>query len=133
MIVNTLGLIVALVLHPANLQDCDGGSLLIQQLGGRCRSVTLIWADGGYAGRFVDPTIGWYGRAVKTVKRTALHTFAVLPKQRIVERTFAWLGEYRRLSKDYETLTQSSECMIPIAMINVIVHRLSPGYSVSHK
>ena len=127
MIVDTLGLIFALVVHPANVQDRDGGAWLIRKVGKRFRRLKLIWADGGYAGRFVDWTIGWYGRTVEIVKRTAAHTFEVLPKRWIVERTFAWLGKYRRLSKDYETLTQSSEAMILIAMINVMVHRLSPG------
>jgi putative transposase len=53
--------------------------------------------------------------------------FAVLPKRWIVERTFAWLNRYRRLSKDYETLVDSSETMIQLAMINLMVHRLKPG------
>ena len=127
MIVDTVGLIVALVVHPANIQDRDGGKLLIRQLGTRFRRLQLIFADGGYAGRFVDWTRGWYGRFVEIVKRPASSGFVVLPKRWIVERTFAWLGKYRRLSKDYETLTQSSEAMIAIAMINLMVHRLSPG------
>ncbi len=127
MIVDTVGLIVALVVHPANIQDRDGGKLLIRQLGTRFRRLQLIFADGGYAGRFVDWTRGWYGRFVEIVKRPASSGFVVLPKRWIVERTFAWLGKYRRLSKDYETLTQSSEAMIVIAMINLMVHRLSPG------
>jgi putative transposase len=87
----------------------------------------LIFADGGYAGRFVDWTRGRYGRFIEIVKRPSLHHFVVLPKRWIVERTFAWLGKYRRLSKDYETLTESSESMIHIAMINLMVHRLCPG------
>jgi len=87
----------------------------------------VIWADGGYAGQFVDWAIGWYRRVIEIVKRTESPKFVVLPKRWIVERTFAWLGKYRRLSKDYETLTQSSEAMIRIAMINVMLHRLSPG------
>ena len=127
MIVDTVGLIVALVVHPANIQDRDGGKLLIRQLGTRFRRLQLIFADGGYAGRFVDWTRGWYGRFVEIVKRPASSGFIVLPKRWIVERTFAWLGKYRRLSKDYETLTQSSEAMIVIAMINLMLHRLSPG------
>lgn len=127
MIVDTLGLILVLTVHPADMQDRDGGWLLLKKLGRRFGRLKLIWADGGYRGWFVDWAIGWYGRVVEIVKRTAAHTFEVLPKRWIVERTFAWLGKYRRLSKDYETLTQSSECMILIAMVNVMVHRLSPG------
>jgi putative transposase len=125
LIVDTLGLIVALVVHPANVQDRDGARLLIRQLGTRWRRLQLIFADGGYAGKFVDWTRGWYGRFVEIVKRPSANGFIVLPKRWIVERTFAWLGKYRRLSKDYETLTQSSECMVFIAMINLMVHQLS--------
>ena len=127
MLVDTLGLILALVVHPANIQDRDGGKLLMKRLGRRFGRLKLIFADGGYAGRFVDWTAGWYGRVVEIVKRTAVNTFEVLPKRWIVERTFSWLGRYRRLSKDYETLIECSETMIRIAMINLMVHRLSRG------
>jgi len=126
-IVDTLGLILALVVHPANIQDRDGGKLLIEQLGRCFRRLEVIFADGGYAGRFVDWAAGWYGRFVEIVARTSANTFEVLPKRWIVERTFSWLGKYRRLSKDYETLTECSEAMIYIAMINLMVHRLSHG------
>jgi len=125
--VDTLGLIVVLVVHPAHVQDRDGARLLIRQLGTRWRRLQLIFADGGYAGKFVDWTRGWFGRFVEIVKRPSAKGFVVLPKRWIVERTFAWLGKYRRLSKDYETLTQSSECMVLIAMINLMIHQLSPG------
>ncbi len=108
MIVDTLGLIVALVVHPANIQDRDGGRLLIEQLGTRFVRLRVIFADGAYAGRFVDWTIGWYGRVVEIVKRRAAHTFEVLPKRWIVEWTFSCLGRYLILSKEYETLTESS-------------------------
>jgi len=88
----------------------------------------LIWADSGYSGEFVD----WakrspIGRTIEIVKRTTKNTFEVLPKRWIVERTFGWFGKYRRLSKDYETLTDSSQSMIFIAMINLMLHRLEPG------
>lgn len=66
-------------------------------------------------------------RVIEIVKRSDSHKFVVLPKRWIVERTFAWLAKYRRLSKDYETLLGSSESMIRIAMINVMIHKLSPG------
>ena len=122
-----MGLIIAMVVHAADIQDRDGGRLLIRQLGTRFRRMQLIFADGGYAGRFVDWTRGWYGRSVEIVKRSVPNQFVVLHKRWIVERTFAWLGKYRRLSKDYETLTECSEAMIRIAMINLMLHRLSPG------
>jgi putative transposase len=125
--VDTLGLIVALVVHPANIQDRDGARLLIQQLGTRFRRRQLIFADGGYAGKFVHWVRGWFGRFVEIVDRHPSGRFVVLPKRWIVERTFAWFGKYRRLSKDYETLTQNSEAIILIAMMNLMVHRLSPG------
>jgi putative transposase len=126
-IVDTLGLIIALVVHPANIQDRDGGKLLIRQLGTRFRRLQLIFADGGYAGKFVHWVRGGFGRFVEIVERPAVGQFVVLPKRWIVERTFAWLGKYRRLSKDYETLTECSECVILLAMINLMAHRLSPG------
>lgn len=127
MIVDTLGMIIALVVHPADIQDRDGAKLLIRQLGTRFRRLEVIFADGGYAGKFVHWAEGLYFRAVEIVKRTDLHRFVVLPKRWIVERTFAWLGKYRRLAKDYETLPECSEAMILIAMTNLMLHRLSPG------
>ena len=119
MIVDTLGMIIALVVHPADIQDRDGAKLLIRQLGTRFRRLEVIFADGGYAGKFVHWAEGLYFRAVEIVKRTDLHRFVVLPKRWIVERTFAWLGKYRRLAKDYETLPECSEAMILIAMTNL--------------
>ncbi len=116
-----------MVVHPANIQDRDGAKFLIRQLGTRFRRLQLIFADGGYAGKFVDWTRGWFFRFVEIVKRPATNGFVVLPKRWIVERTFAWLGKYRRLSKDYETLPDSSESMIFIAMTNLMIHRLCPG------
>jgi putative transposase len=120
-------LIFALAVHSADIQDRDGAKRLIRQLGTRFRRWQVIFADGSYAGRFVHWAEGWYFRAIEIVKRQALDHFVVLPKRWIVERTFAWLGKYRRLSKDYETLTECSEAMILIAMTNLMLHRLSPG------
>lgn len=118
---------VALVVHPADLQDRDGGKLVMRRLGTRFRRLRLIFADGGYAGTFVHWVEGWCHRGVEIVKRNVPHKFEVLPKRWIVERTFSWLGRYRRLSKDYETLIECSEAMIRIAMINLMLHRLSRG------
>ena len=127
MLVDTLGLILVVVVHAANIQDRDGGRLVLEKLGGRFRRLKRIWVDGGYAGTFVDWARRMFGRIVEIVKRSELHRFVVLPKRWVVERTFGWLGKYRRLSKDYETLPSSSETMIYLAMINLMLHRLKPG------
>lgn len=118
---------LAVVVHAANIQDRDGGDEVLAAMAGRFSRLKLIWADGGYAGQFVSEAKSIFGRVIELVKRKAISTFEVLPKRWIVERTFAWLGKYRRLSKDYETLTASSESMIRIAMINLMLHRLKPG------
>lgn len=124
---DTLGLIVAVVVHAANIQDRDGGRCVLDRVGRRFHRLRRIWADGIYAGAFVIWARQQYGRLVEIVKRSDAHRFVVLPKRWIVERTFAWLGKYRRLSKDYETLAASSEMMIYLAMINLMIHRLKPG------
>jgi putative transposase len=115
------------VVHAANIQDRAGGRLVLEKLGTRFRRLKRIWVDGGYAGAFVDLARRAFGRMVEIVKRSDLHQFIVLPKRWVVERTFGWFGKYRRLSKDYETLPSSSETMIYLAMINLMLHRLKPG------
>lgn len=127
LLVDTLGLILAVVVHAADIQDRDGGRRVLERVGTRFHRLRRIWADGGYAGGFVLWAKQQYGRVVEIVKRSDLHRFVVLPKRWIVERTFAWLGKYRRLSKDYETLPASSETMVYLAMINLMIHRLKPG------
>ena len=126
-VVDTMGLLLAVVVHPANLQDRDGAKLVLQKLTGRFPRLQLIWADGGYAGQL----IGWVhelgGWLLEIVKRPDESKFVVLPRRWVVERTFAWLGRHRRLSKDYEALPESSETFIPIATIYLMLHRLAPG------
>lgn len=125
-------MIVAIVVHAANLQDRDGAKLVLEKLAAKNDKgrrlfprLKLIWADGGYAGQLIEWAKQLGRWTLEIVKRTE-PGFAVLPKRWIVERTFAWLGKYRRLSKDYESLTESSESMIRIAMINLMLHRLEP-------
>jgi len=125
--VDTLGLLLAVVVHAADIQDRDGGRRVLERVGTRFHRLRRIWADGGYAGAFVLWAQQQYGRVVEIVKRSDLHQFVVLPRRWVVERTFAWLGKYRRLSKDYETLPTSSETMVYLAMINLMIHRLKPG------
>ena len=118
-----------MVVHAASIQDRDGAKLALRKLGDGFGRLKLIWADGGYAGQLVAWLAGLrHHRVLQIVKRNAdVKGFTVLPKRWIVERTFAWLGRYRRHSKDYEALPESSEAMIRISMINLIVHRLKPG------
>ena len=119
---------MAVVVHAANVQDRDGAKLVLGKLRGLYPRLKLIWADGGYAGKLVDWTKTLGGWVLEIVKRSDdVIGFVVLPKRWIVERTFGWIGRYRRMSKDYEMLPASGEAMILIVMINVMLHRLAPG------
>lgn len=126
-IVDTMGLLLAVTVHAANIQDRDGAKLVLVKLKDRFPRLQLIWADGGYAGQLV----GWVhelgGWLLQIVHRTEKTGFVVLPRRWVVERTFAWLGRYRRLSKDYEAKPETSEALIHIAMIQLMLHRLAPG------
>ena len=133
LVVDKLGLVMAVVVHAANIQDRDGAKLVLRKLApdglaGRFSRLTLIWADGGYAGKLIDWVADFGHWILWIVKRCdGVKGFVVLPRRWVVERTFSWLGKYRRLSKDYESLTDSSETMVQIAMINLMINRLKPG------
>ena len=127
LVVDTLGLLLAVVVHAADIQDRDGAKLVLAKLKGRFRRLKLIWADAGYAGQLVEWAQALGGWVLSIVKRTEAHRFQVLPRRWVVERTLAWLGRHRRLSKDYEALTQTSEALIQVAMIYLMLHRLAPG------
>lgn len=123
-----MGLILAVVVHAADIQDRDGAKLVLVKLVGKFSRLKLIWADGGYAGKLIEWTRELGHWILQIVKRSDDVTgFVVLPKRWIVERTFSWFGRYRRLSKDYETLTESSESMIYLAMTHLMVRRLRPA------
>ena len=127
LVVDSLGLLLAVVVHAADIQDRDGAKLVLAKLKGRFRRLKLIWADAGYAGQLVEWAQAFGGWVLSIVKRTEAHRFQVLPRRGVVERTLAWLGRHRRLSKDYEALTQTSEALIQVAMIYLMLHRLAPG------
>ena len=128
LLVDTLGLLAAVVVHAADVQDRDGAKLVLAKARERCPRLQRLWADGSYAGRLVDWVQEQYGWVLEIVRRPAdAKGFQLLPKRWIVERTLAWLGRYRRLSKDDEATTASSEAWITIAMIHLMVRRLEPG------
>jgi len=125
LLVDTLGLILSVVVHAADVQDRDGAKMVLTPIRGQFARLRLIVADGGYAGALVE-WASTIGRWILQIVKHRAHAFEVLPFRWIVERTFAWLGRYRRLSKDYEGLPETSEAMIRIAMINLMLHRLCP-------
>jgi putative transposase len=118
--------VLAVVVHAANLHDRDGAKLVFEKIKGKCLRLKLIWADGAYAGQliaWVKNTCGWL---LEIVKRNRDATgFQLLPRRWVVEQTFGWFGHYRRLSKDYEFQTDTSENMVLIAMSQLMVHRLT--------
>jgi putative transposase len=127
LLVDTLGLILAVVVHPADIQDRDGAKLVMEKVRKCLPRLQLIWADGGYAGQLVGWVHSRCGWILQTVLRpVGVQGFVVLPRRWVVERTFGWLGRYRRLSKDYERLTLTSETMIYIAMIHRMSRNLLP-------
>ena len=106
---DTSGLLLAVVVHPPDVQDRDGARLALEELGGRFSRLRLIWADGGYRGATLS---GWVqerlGCRLEIVARKAgQRGFAVLPRRWAVARTFEWLSRQRRLSKDYWTSSPS--------------------------
>ena len=126
--VDTLGLILVVVVHSAAVQDRDGARAVLRALAGWFPRLRTIFADGGYAGRLERFAAGLGGWLLSIVRKPpGGRGFAVLPKRWVVERTFAWLGRYKRLRSDYEFLTDSSETMIRLAMVNLMLHRLAPG------
>lgn len=108
------------------MQDRDGAKIVLRRLKGQYERLQLIWADGGYAGGLIDWVQKLGGWVLEIVRRSDdVKGFKVLPHRWVVERTFGWLGRYRRFSKDYEELTETSESMIYIAMISLMTRRLS--------
>lgn len=122
---DTIGLLLIVVVHTANIQDRDGAKLVLEQVKGTFSRLQLIWADSGYSGKLIDWVSSVCGWVLEIVKRSDdIKGFKVLPHRWIVERTFGWLGRYRRLSKDYEGLTESSQALIYAAMIHIMIRRL---------
>ena len=124
--VDTLGLLLAVVVHRADWQDQDGAKLVIEKFGEQFCRMKVVFGDIAY-GRsdlpdWVRKSFGWILQTV--LRPVGVKGFVVFPKRWIVERTFAWLARYRRHSKDYEKTTASSEALTYIAMIGLMTKRL---------
>jgi putative transposase len=141
-VVDTQGFLLTVVVHAADIPDRDGGKLVLAGLKEAFPTLRHLWVDSGYRGPFVDwvkETLGWSVLVVKHwwtgVSKVWVAPgqeppeipagFQVLPWRWIVERSFAWMGRYRRLSKDYEYLVETSEAMVYTAMSRTMLARLA--------
>lgn len=125
-LVDTLGLLLNVKVTAASVQDRDGTRQVLKHLPGSCKKLRKIWVDAAYRGRLVE----WVASKFKfrlevVVREKGQNGFQLLARRWVVERTFAWLDGSRRLSKDYERLTESSEAMLYIAMTRIMLRRLA--------
>ena len=132
-------MVLRAVVHPANVSDRDGAYHVLEDLTQRFPTVRHLWVDAGYAGTvvtWIEQTLGLRVTVVRKPRRwirapadqepPPMPTgFQVLPRRWVVERTFAWLGRYRRLSKDYEALPATEEAWIHLAMSSLMLARLA--------
>lgn len=139
MLVDTGGLVLKAVVHPANVPDREGAGLVLTGITTRFPHLTHLWADAGYTGQAVGQLAQAQGLALQVVRKPRRWVrcpadadpppmptgFQVLPRRWVVERTFAWLGRWRRLSKDYEELPTTEEAWIHLAMSMLMLARLA--------
>ena len=129
LLVDTMGMVLAVAVTPADVQDRDGAEEVLGALKAPFCRVRKVWADGAYAGRLVDWVAGLRSRPpveLEIVKRSDEAVgFEVIARRWVVERTLGWLNRCRRLSKDYEATIRSAVAMIRLAMIHVMVRRLA--------
>ena len=153
-LVNTTGLLLGVVVHEANIQDRHGVPFLLEPIQGQFPRLQKVWADQGYTGKgreWINEHLGWDVEIVRhswpargqwvphgdlsdvstvwftyeRIKPEPKKFRGVLPRRWVVERTFAWMGRSRRMSKDYEYLMSSSECMVRLTMIRLMLRRLT--------
>ena len=126
LLVDVLGLVVAVLVLAANIQDRDGGWQILSAIHQAYPSIVKVWADGAYAGELVRRAREELKIGIEIVKPPpGTHTFQVLPRRWVVERTFGWLNRERRLSKDYERLPSTTEAWVEVAMIRLMTRRLA--------
>ena len=125
-LVDTRGLLLAVVVTSAAVSDPAGARLLLRRLAGGCKKLRRMWVDGTSRGQ----VLAWVRRHLPFVLQPVLRSddqkgVVVLPRRWVVERTFGWLTQCRRLGKDYEGLVASSEALIYIAMTRFMLRRLA--------
>lgn len=123
--VDTMGLLLGVVVTAASVQDRDGACPPLAALRERFSTITVVWADGGYAGRLVSWAAGVLRLTVTVIKRTDdTRGFAVVPRRWVVERTFGWLMRHRRLVRDYERRPEHHEAMVLWATVTIMTRQL---------
>jgi putative transposase len=137
-----LGLVCKAHVTPADVSDRDGAAQLLGRLDRRrVRRLRHGWVDQGYRGEFLTQVKQAFGIGLEVVRRAdggrrrrwlppgaeppVVPAFAVVPRRWVVERTFGWLGRFRRLSKDYEFLPATSEAAVYLAMVQILTRRLA--------
>ena len=129
-LVDTLGLLLSVVVHPADVQDRDGAFHLLRRARRMFPFIERIFADGGYAGQKMALVVWRTGAwKLQIVKRSDAPGFVVLPKRWIVERTFAWISRNRRLARDFERYATTVTAFVRVAMIRIMLKRLAANTS----
>ncbi len=115
-----------MAVHPADVSESAGAKLVLGKAHAAGRRLGKIWVDGGYQAGVVAWAQAELGYALEVVARDpGAKGFAVLPRRWVVERSFAWMGRHRRLSKEYEALLETSEAMIWAAFGTTMLRRLA--------
>ena len=122
-VVDTLGLLWALVITPASVQDRDGGRLALEVFRSQVKRPKILWADQAYKALVEWAYERWHW-FIEILTRPA-HVFEIQPKRWIVERTLGWLNRSRRLAKSYERTPESDKAFVQIAMIHLMLKRLA--------
>jgi putative transposase len=124
-LVDTLGLLIAVVITAASVQDRDGARLVFAEARGETR-LKKVWAAGGYAGQLVESTREEHGWDLEIVKRSDdVKGFVVLPHRWVVERTFGWLGRFRLLGREHEATLASSRADVQLCLTHIMLRRLT--------
>jgi putative transposase len=132
-LVDTLGLLIAVVITAASVQDRDGAQLVFAAAQGETR-LKKVWADGGYAGKLVASTWQEFGWDLEIVKRSDdVKGFVVLPHRWVVERTFGWLGRFRLLCREHEATIESSRADVQLCLTHIMLRRLTKTQTAQHE
>jgi putative transposase len=124
-ITDTMGFILAIVIHNADIQDRDGAKLVLKEMQHKYPLLKKILADGGYSGKLIEWTLSIFGWTLEIVSKVAgISTFSVIPKRWVVERTFGWFNFNRRLAKDYEVINECSVAFVHLAMIRIMINKM---------